>query len=231
MGELFSALSHAMEQNLLLALVAAATWGVLSIVLSPCHLASIPLIIAFIGRDNQATVRRAFAIATIFSTGILITIALVGAITAVAGRLLGDIGATGNYLVAVILLLAGLHLLDVIPLPISAPRTANIQRRGLYAALILGLVFGIALGPCTFAFLAPVLAMAFRTGSSAPLYAGALLLAYGVGHCTVIVVAGTSSQWVQRYLNWNQHGHGADVLRKVCGVLVILGGLWLVYIA
>jgi len=38
------------------------------------------------------------------------------------------------------------------------------QRKGLLAAFLLGLVFGIALGPCTFAYMAPMLAVAFRSG-------------------------------------------------------------------
>ena len=97
--------------------------------------------------------------------------------------------------------------------------------------MLLGLVFGVALGPCTFAFMAPVLAVTLRTGAAEPVYAGALLLSYGVGHCGVIVAAGTSAQWVQRYLDWNSDGGAAGILRKLCGGLVIVGGLWLIYIA
>ncbi|MCK7527965.1 MAG: hypothetical protein MZV64_65400 [Ignavibacteriales bacterium] len=49
-----------------------------------------------------------------FLLGILITIALIGVITASLGRLMGDVGAIGNYLVAVIFFLVGLYLLDII---------------------------------------------------------------------------------------------------------------------
>lgn len=58
-----------------------------------------------------------------------------------------------------------------------------------------------------------------------------LLAAYGVGHCSVIVLAGTSTELVQRYLNWTDKSRGAAVLRGICGVLVILGGLDLIYAA
>ena len=63
------------------------------------------------------------------------------------------------------------------------------------------------------------------------LYGTALLLAYGIGHCAVIVVAGTSTELVQRYLNWNEHSRGVAVLKGVCGVLVIIGGIYLIYAA
>ena len=107
----------------------------------------------------------------------------------------------------------------------------NIQRRGLLAALALGLVFGIALGPCTFAFMAPVLAAAFRVAGKAPFYAAGLLLAYGVGHCSVIVAAGTSAEAVQKYLRWSRGSRGVAGLKATCGVLVLLGGLYMVYTA
>ena len=105
------------------------------------------------------------------------------------------------------------------------------QRKGLAAAFILGLVFGIALGPCTFAYLAPVLGVTFKVGASAPLYAASLLLAYGVGHCGVIAAAGTSTEIVQRYLHWNETSLGMHIVKNVCGVLVLLGGLYLIYTA
>ncbi len=60
MEELFSKLSHAVEGAPLVALGASFVWGILSIVLSPCHLASIPLSVGFISEQGKVTVRRAF---------------------------------------------------------------------------------------------------------------------------------------------------------------------------
>jgi cytochrome c-type biogenesis protein len=54
---------------------------------------------------------------------------------------------------------------------------------------------------------------------------------YGIGHCGVIAVAGISTEWIQRYKDWNVESRGAFRLKKVCGILVILGGLYLIYIA
>lgn len=214
-----------------LALSAAVAWGVLSILLSPCHLASIPLIVGFITEQGQVTTRRAFWTATVFAVGILITIAAVGAITAAAGRMLGDVGRYGNYFVALIFFAVGLHLMGVIPMPWSGPGRVGMERKGLLAAFILGLVFGIALGPCTFAYMAPMLAVTFRVASTNFAYGALLLLAYGVGHCAVIVLAGTFTELVERWLRWNERSKGLAVLKTICGVLVILAGLWLVYTA
>ena len=97
----------------------------------------------------------------------------------------------------------------------------------MLAALLLGLLFGVAVGPCTFAYMAPILGVTFRVAGREPLYALSLLLAYGVGHTGVIVVAGTSSGWVQRWLDWNEASRGATLLRRVCGVLVLAGAVYL----
>ena len=228
---LFTNLSRAIEGDPAIALSAAFVWGILSIVLSPCHLASIPLIVGFIDEQGPISTKRAFQIALLFALGILVTIGLIGAATAMAGRMLGDVGRFGNYFVAAIFFLVGLHLLGVIPLPFSGPGQVKLKQRGRLAAFILGLVFGVALGPCTFAYMAPMLAVTFKLAAAHMAYGILLLLAYGVGHCAVIVLAGTFTESVQHYLNWNEASKGATILKKVCGVLVLLGGLWMIYTA
>lgn len=229
--ELFTQLSHAVEGAPQVALAAAVAWGVLSIVLSPCHLASIPLIVGFISEQGLVTTRRAFWTSTLFAVGILLTIAAIGALTATAGRMLGDVGCYGNYFVAAIFLIVGLHLLGVVPLPFSGLDAVGIKRKGMLAALVLGLVFGVALGPCTFAYMAPMLAVTFKLAKTAPWYGAALLLAYGIGHCAVIVLAGTFTELVQKFLNWNENSKAVTRIKGVCGALVMLGGFWMIYTA
>src|SRR5512137_1800004 len=222
MEQLFTTLSHAVEGSAGLALSAAFAWGVLSILLSPCHLASIPLIVGFIDQQGRITTRRAFSIALLFGVGILITIGVIGAITAAAGRMMGDVGRWGNYAVAVIFFVVGLYLLDVIRLPMPGAAQPGMKRKGMLAAFILGLVFGVALGPCTFAYMAPMLAVTFRLAATNLPYGILLLLAFAIGHCSVIVFAGTFTELVQKYMDWNEKSRGAIVLKKTCGTLVVL---------
>ncbi|HUT61562.1 MAG TPA: cytochrome c biogenesis protein CcdA [Phycisphaerae bacterium] len=231
MRELFATLTHAVGGTPAVAIGAAFVWGILSILLSPCHLASIPLIVGFIDKQGHISTKRAFLISTLFAVGILITIAVIGMITAAAGRMMGDVGRYGNYFVAFIFFVVGLHLLNVIPMPWSGPGQVGMQRKGVLGAFILGLVFGVALGPCTFAYMAPILGVAFKVATTNPAYGALLLLIYGVGHCSVIVAAGTSTEMVQHYLNWNERSKGTLIVKYVCGVLVLLGGIYLIYVA
>ena len=228
MGELFAVLTRAVEGAPAMALGASLLWGILSVVLSPCHLASIPLIVGFVDGRGPSSTRRAFVLSLLFSTGILITIAAVGAITAAAGRMLGDIGRYGNYFIAVIFFVVGLALMDVIPMSWASPSGVSMKRRGGLAAFVLGLIFGVAVGPCTFAYMAPMLAVTLNVAGTNPIYGVALILVYGIGHSLVLILAGTFTEIVQRYLNWTERSKGTVVLKRICGALVILGGVYLI---
>jgi cytochrome c-type biogenesis protein len=230
MLELFNAMSSMLSSSPGIALAGSFLWGAASILLSPCHLASIPLVVGFIDEQGRISTGRAFALAFLFSLGIFVTIGVIGLVTGLMGRMLGDIGGWGNYIVAVVFFIVGLHLLGVIPLPfLERGANPDFKKRGLFAALLLGLVFGVALGPCTFAYMAPMLGIVFSVASTKMAFAVLLILAYAVGHCSIIVLAGIFTEVVQRYLNWNERSRGALILKKACGVLVILGGIYLVF--
>lgn len=82
---------------------------------------------------------------------------------------------------------------------------------------------GAGLGPAT--------AFTFRLATTELWYGVLLLTMYGLGHCAVIVFAGTCTEAIQRYLNWNEASKGATVVKTICGILVLLGGLYMLYIA
>jgi cytochrome c-type biogenesis protein len=203
---------------------------VASLVLSPCHLASIPLVVGFIAGRKDTTPRQAFGCALLFALGILGSIAAVGGATAVAGRMLGDIGPWANYVVAAVLAAVGLHLLGLFPFPWERGLSLPCYQ-GKAAALLLGLIFGVALGPCTFAYLAPVLGVVFSVARARLGFAVLLLLAYGIGHCALIVLAGASAEKVQRVLDWHGNSRGATWMRRTCGLFVLIGAAWLVVTA
>ncbi|MGQ9843059.1 MAG: cytochrome c biogenesis CcdA family protein [Spirochaetota bacterium] len=229
MIELFTWLSNALLHTWWVACIAAFGWGVLSIVLSPCHLASIPLIIGFIGNQGIIGAKRAFVVSLSFALGILVTIALVGAATGLAGRMLGDVGKTGTIIVSIFFVVIGLYLLDIIPLPLlNTAVNPQMEKKGTIAAFLLGLIFGIALGPCTFAYMAPMLGVVFTVAHTQFLFALILVIMYALGHCAVIVIAGTSFELVEKYLQWNEHSKAIVIVKKICGMLVICAGIYLV---
>lgn len=227
-SEIFAALSQALTGGFGLALLAALAWGVLSILLSPCHLSSIPLIIGYINTQGQVSTKRSFNLSAIFALGVLITIALIGIITAALGRLMGDVGTIGNLLVAGVFLVIGLYLMDVLRFSWEAGPKLRTRLKGVAGAMALGLLFGVGLGPCTFAYMAPVLGTVLHLSQTSIIQANSLLLAFGLGHVAVIVGAGSFGNWVQRYLNWTDNSRALVIVKRICGALVLAGGIYLI---
>jgi cytochrome c-type biogenesis protein len=228
---IFNILYEAINSSALIAIFASLGWGIMSIMLSPCHLSSIPLVIGFISSQEETKRKRIFLISLVFSIGILITIALIGIITAYLGRMMGDIGSVGNYLVAIIFFVVGLYFLDIINFNWNLGVLQKVNLKGLSAAFTLGLLFGLALGPCTFAFMAPVLGVVFNNAYSNLIYSVLLLSAFAIGHCAVIVIAGTLSSFIPKFINNASNSKALVIVKKICGVLVILGGIYFIYTA
>jgi cytochrome c-type biogenesis protein len=225
--QILTSLSNGLSGSLGWALLAAFAWGVVSIVFSPCHLASVPLIVGFISTQDDTSTQRAFRLSFVFSLGVLVSIALIGLITAALGRMFGDLGAIGNVAVAVVFFVFGLYLMDLLPLRWANVFPASTKRHGMTAAVSLGLVFGIGLGPCSFAFLAPLLILVFGQPQVDYGLAVALLGAFALGHCGVIVLAGTAAQKVQTVVSWGGHSGVTTWVRRACGALVVLAGVYL----
>lgn len=229
MERIFVALGGAVTGSATMALIAAFAWGVLSVALSPCHLSGIPLIVGYLSGGELPRFRRGLALSSVFAAGVLVTIAAIGAVTAALGRIAGDVGAQGNYLLAGVFIAMGLALMDLVRLPWSASVPLSSRQRGYGGALTLGLVFGVGLGPCTFAFIAPVLAAALGGAAAHPVRSASLLLAYGLGHSVVLALAGASAAVVQQWTTSRRVGRGTTAVKRACGALVVCAGIYLAW--
>lgn len=227
--QLLDKLYEMMSGNLYLAALAAFIWGVLSIIISPCHLSSIPLIIGYLQSRNSVTFKRAFSLSLAFSIGILLSLIAVGLITYSLGRLVGDIGTVGEILIIFIFILFGLFLMDIIKLDWNFFKMKSSDKSDFISALTIGFIFGIGLGPCTFAFMAPILGMVFTSSNAGFIQPLIYFGAFAFGHCLVITLAGAMSTTVNKYLQWNEKSGKINMIKKVCGALMILAGLYMAY--
>lgn len=227
MDSIFMFLYEIMQGSAALALFGSFLWGLASILLSPCHLSSIPLIVGYINGRKNETVRKAFLHSLLFGTGILVTIAIIGIITGMMGKMLGDTGIWGYIFLTAFFILFGLILLDLVKMPdINSPSLARFTKKGYTTSFLIGLVFGIGLGPCTFAFMAPMLGFVFQASSDSLSYGILLMVFFALGHIGVIVFAGTFVEWVEKYLKWSSSSKKTLILKKICGIIVIIAGLY-----
>jgi len=202
-------------------------WGMVSVLFSPCHLASIPLIIAYVGGQERAVdPRQAGIYSAAFTTGLFITIALIGIVCALLGRMLGDIGNYWQILIGGILIWVALGIMGVEKCSMSGRLLYRLNFKGVFGAFVLGLAYGVLSGSCTFGFIAPILAIITIQHKVA---SGILfILLFAVGHCLPIMIAGSSTAIVRKLME-NSAWQGAGIwFRKGAGAVIGLLGIYFV---
>lgn len=227
MNSIFLAINDWMSGGLLLAAVGCFAWGMVSVLFSPCHMASIPLIIGYVGGQNTILKGRdAVPYAVLFTGGLFITIAVVGLICVLLGRMMGDVGPYWTILIGAILLWVAGDMLGIAKCDLPGSTVSRLRIKGLFGAFVLGLAYGILSGSCTFGFIAPILAIItiqekFATGIL-------LLLVFAAGHCLPIVIAGSSAATVKGLLENTSFRKSGAWFRKGAGVLVGALGVYFI---
>jgi cytochrome c-type biogenesis protein len=210
-----------------IAAVGCFVWGMISVVFSPCHMASIPLIVAYVG--GQQTIlkpKEAGFYSVAFTSGLFITIALIGIICALLGRMLGDVGNYWQILIGLVLVWVALGMLGVEKCSVSGSLLYRLNLRGLFGAFGLGLAYGILSGSCTFGFIAPILAIITVQKQVAT---GILfILLFAIGHCLPIVVAGSSTAAVKRVIENSAWQGAGNRFRKGAGAVIAGLGIYFI---
>ncbi|MGD9972387.1 MAG: cytochrome c biogenesis CcdA family protein [Desulfatirhabdiaceae bacterium] len=210
-----------------LALFGCFVWGMVSVLFSPCHLASIPLIVAYVGgQETETYPMQAVHYSISFTTGLFISIAVIGVICAMLGRMLGDVGNYWQILVGLILVWVALSMFGVKGCSMSGGILYRLKFRGLWGALGLGMAYGTLSGSCTFGFIAPILAVItiqqkIATGII-------MILLFAIGHCIPIVIAGSSTALVRRVMENSAWQGAGNWFRKGAGVLIGFLGIYFI---
>ncbi|MGM0655955.1 MAG: cytochrome c biogenesis CcdA family protein [Thermodesulfobacteriota bacterium] len=228
LDSLFLTVNQWMTGGIAIAAAGCFLWGVISVLFSPCHLASIPLIVGYVGgQENMVQPKQAGIYSILFTTGLFITIALIGIACALLGRMLGDVGSYWQILVGIILIWVALGMLGVEKCAMSGGLLYKLNLKGKFGAFILGLAYGVLSGSCTFGFIAPILAII--TVQEKVATGVILIILFAVGHCIPIVIAGSSTAAVKKLLEnstWN--GAGAWFRRLAGTTIAFLGGYFIV---
>ncbi len=200
-----------------IAALGAFIWGMMSILVSPCHLASIPLLVAYVaGQDQQNSSATSYAI--LFSTGLFLTIALVGIICAMLGRILGDLGPYWALAVGALLLWVAIDMLTGGQCSSQSRLLARMRVKGRFGAFVLGLAYGLLSGACTFAFIAPLLAIVTVQGKL--LTGSILIIIFAIGHCLPIALAGNSTSIIKRLLGNKSMDRSFTWIRQGAGIVI-----------
>jgi cytochrome c-type biogenesis protein len=224
---IFLTVNEWMVSGTAIAAVGCFAWGMISVLFSPCHLASIPLIVAYVGGQEKAVIpRQAAGYSAAFTVGLFISIAVIGIICALLGRMLGDVGNFWQILVGAVLIWVALGMLGVEKCAMSGNLLYKLNLKGLTGAFGLGLFYGILSGPCTVGFIAPILAIITVQQKIA---AGILfILFFAGGHCLPIVAAGSSTAAVRKVMENSAWQGTGNWFRRVAGIVIILMGVYFI---
>lgn len=227
MDQIFLTINAWMGQGLLLAGLGCFLWGVVSVLFSPCHLASIPLLVSYVAGQNQVLAgRKAALYAIVFTFGLFITIATIGIICTLLGRMLGDVGPYMSIAVGGILVWVSLDFLGIAKCSMSNGLMSKMQIKGMVGAFVLGLAYGILSGSCTFGFIAPILAII--TIQNKIMTGVTFIVLFGIGHCIPIALAGSSTAVVKNILANNAWNKGSNIFRKLAGVCIGVLGFYFI---
>ncbi len=230
MEQLLSQVENYIHTSPWLALVAVFFGGIVT-ASNPCVLAMIPLMIGVVaGRDeSKKGALRSLSLSLVFVVGLAVTFTVLGISAALAGSLYGEVSSAWNWVVAGVCLLMGMHLMDLVTLPIPTLGTSVAQKAsGFLGALTLGLLFGFVSAPCAAPILVVLLAYLAGSGGSL-LWGGALLFVYALGHSVLIVLAGSSMGAARHLIENKMANRSLSFMRRGAGLLIILVGVFFAY--
>jgi cytochrome c-type biogenesis protein len=221
---IFGDIAQLIQHSPWLAIVAVFLGGVMT-ASNPCVLAMIPLMIGLVaGKQGTTSLKKTFFFSLFFVLGLAVTFTMLGLISALMGRMFGNIGRFWKYAVAAVCLVMGAHLLGIFKFNFAIPKLLGKIREGGLGAFLLGLLFGVVSTPCAVPVLAVLLAFVANKGNV--VYGGFLLFIYALGHSLLILIAGTSMGAAKRLIESKGLNKASRILQKAAGIIIILIGIY-----
>ena len=220
-------LSHSLSENPFLAYIGVFLGGILSSS-SPCVLATIPLVIGYVGGYSEGDRRKAVLYSLTFILGLSLTFTALGAIASMVGGLFGVISRTWYFIVGGIAVIIGLHLIGLFDWNLPVPVHLQPKQRGILGAFLLGIFFGIVSSPCATPVLALILTFVASKGEVA--YGTSLLFVYALGHCALIFLAGTATGFVENFVKSKGISNVTAWGKRIGGSIVVFAGIYLIYL-
>jgi cytochrome c biogenesis protein CcdA len=227
METLLNHLSQSLSGNPLIAYLGVFVGGILSSS-SPCVLATIPLVIGYVGGYSGGDRRKAVLYSLTFIFGLSITFTILGAIASLVGGLFAVVGRTWYFVVGGIAIAIGLHLIGLYEWNLPVPIRFQSKQRGIWGAFFLGLIFGIVSSPCATPIL--VLILTFVASKGEVVYGTSLLFIYALGHCALIFLAGIATGFAESLIKSKDVSNITTWGKRIGGLIVVSVGLYMVYL-
>lgn len=212
-----------------LAAAATALLAGLASSVSPCTVASMPLVIGYVGGYGDGSRRQAFYYSASFVLGLSLAFTAVGLAVALAGAWLLPPDSYGRMVLIGILLLAGASLLSGRALPgmrgAQCGSGAPARWKGITGAFVTGALSGFVFAPCATPVMVGILALIGEQGDV--LYGTLLMFLYSAGHSALLLAAGSSVGFAQWLADSRWAGRINRYFTRIAGLLLLLYGIYL----
>lgn len=200
--------------------------GVLSSA-SPCVLATIPLVVGFVGGYADGDRWKAFRYSLSFILGLSLTFTAFGAAAGLLGTMFGTVGGWWYIIAGIVALVMGGQMMGLYEIRLPVKREFKPKQGGVIGSFILGLFFGIVSSPCATPVLVVILTYVATKGQV--LYGTALLFTYAIGHCLLMLVAGTFTGFIESFVQAKGIINFSTWTKQFGGLVVAVVGAYLIW--
>ncbi len=195
---------------------------------TPCSLASVPLVIGYVGGKDEKSSKSALKLSCVFAIGTAVTYTVLGVVAALAGQMLTFIGNWWYLVIGLLLIVMALQFMGLIDILPKCNLISKNNKKGYLGAFITGLLAGLFSSPCSTPVLIVLLAIVGQQGSL--IFGILLLLLYSIGHSILIIIAGTSVNFVQKISTSKEYAKFNNMIKYIFGILMLILSFYLIYI-
>jgi cytochrome c-type biogenesis protein len=219
-------IEHIVAAYPLLAFGAVFLAGVISSA-SPCVLATIPLVIGFVGGYADGDRRKAFRYSLAFILGLSLTFTAFGAAAGLLGTMFGTLGGWWYVAAGAVAVIMGLQMVGLYEIRLPIRRDYKPKRGGLIGSFLLGLFFGVVSSPCATPVLVVILTIVATKREV--LYGVALLFTYAMGHTLLMLAAGTFTGFIEAFGKARGIVDFSRWSRRISGAIITMAGAWFIF--
>jgi cytochrome c-type biogenesis protein len=194
---------------------------------SPCVLATIPLVIGFVGGYADGDRKKAFLYSVAFVLGLSITFTAFGAAAGLLGTMFGTLGGWWYVAAGTVALVMGGQMMGLYEIRLPVRRDFRPKQGGIIGSFLLGLFFGVVSSPCATPVLVVILTLVATKREV--LYGVALLFTYALGHTLLMLVAGTFTGFVEGFVKARGVVNFSFWTKRLGGFIVAIVGGYLLW--
>jgi cytochrome c biogenesis protein CcdA len=194
---------------------------------SPCVLTTIPLVVGFVGGYADGDCWKAFRYSLSFVLGLSLTFTAFGAAAGLVGTMFGTLGGWWYVAAGTLALVMGGQMMGIYRIRLPGKLEYRPKQGGIVGSFLLGLFFGVVSSPCATPVLVVILTYVATKGQV--IYGTALLFTYAVGHCMLMLAAGTFTGFVESFVKARVIVNFSIWTRRLGGFLVAIVGSYLLW--